>query len=285
MSDDTQKLPVAKALLAQNAETSETVEAAKEPAPGKNGTKAHTALVASKPAPPIEKTEAVKKVGKPALSDKKLKAEQKKVSSLYDRCRQLGNTLFWQKQTTTHSLGFTSAIKGEGKTFLAVAMACVLAEESARSVLLVECTWDQPQFHQLFDCPTQPGLAEFLRGECSRDDVLHRVMHNLIIVPAGDVKNDAAKLLQLARQRGVQNLFGQQYVDELFLLDLPPVLTSPYGAMAAELAEALCLVVRSGVTSEALVSEACTHLQLLPVRGVILNEVESRIPRWIRQLL
>jgi Mrp family chromosome partitioning ATPase len=268
--------------VAQNPQPEEASPSSQLPVPEKNGTKAYTALVPSVAVLPVEVT---KPKGKTPLSEKMFKSERKKIGALHDRCRQLGNTLFWHKQIATHSLGFTSAIKGEGKTFLATMMARALAEDSTRSVLLVECSWDQPQFHHLFDCAAKPGLAELLRGECGVDEILHSVAHNLIIIPAGDGKNEMVKLLQLVCQRGIQNLFGAYYSDDLFLLDLPAVLTSPYGVLAAELAETLCLIVRSGVTSEAMIAETYEQLKHLDLQGVILNEVESKIPRWIRQLL
>jgi Mrp family chromosome partitioning ATPase len=281
---ETQRLTVIRSNTPPGVEHQDTT--IMQPVPGKNGTKTHSAFVASKgiatpPAPAPVVTPAVHK----KLIGKKLQMEQKKVLALYNRCRQLGNMLFWQKQTITHSLGFTSAIKGEGKSFLAAMMAYALSEDSTSSVFLVECTWEQPQFQQIFNCAPVPGLAELLRGECSPEQAFRRVQHNMIVVPAGNGGRDAVKLLQLIRQRGVHNLFGPQYMDDLFVLDLPAVLTSPYGLLAAEAAEELCLVVRAGVTSEAMVSEMYTQLKHLSLQGVILNEVESKIPRWLRQLL
>ncbi|MBO0777498.1 MAG: hypothetical protein J2P37_01610 [Ktedonobacteraceae bacterium] len=288
MSEDTQKLPIAKTFVVSSTlpkEDSPVVEE-QRPIPGTNGTKTHTALVAARPVLPVEvATETTIATKQKSLSSKKLKNEQKKIMALHDRCRQLGNTLFWQKQIAAHCLGFTSAIKGEGKTFLAAMMARALAADSTRSVLLVECTWDQPQFHSLFKCAARPGLAELLRGECGVEEALHPVQHNLIVVTAGDGSHDAVKLLQLLRQRGLQNVFGSKYAGDLFILDLPAVLTTPYGVLAAELAETLCIVVRAGITSEMMIAEAHQQLKHLSVQGVLLNEVESKIPRWIRQLL
>jgi len=72
---------------------------------------------------------------------------------------------------------------------------------------------------------------------------------------------------------------------DLLIVDLPAIMTTAYGSLAASLVESLVVVVRAGVTPEAVIAETCMQLMDLPVQGVILNQLESRIPRWIRNLL
>jgi Mrp family chromosome partitioning ATPase len=203
--------------------------------------------------------------------------------ALRERCRQLCTTTFFREHSTIRSLGFTSATAGEGKTLLALATATVLANDSGRPVTLLECTWERPRLQELFDLPRGQGLAEWLRGECSEEAIRYRVSPELTVIPAGDAAGQAMKLIHLLSER--QLLSRLPSSQELFILDLPPLVTSGYGALAASLADSLILVVHAGVTSEVLVSEACAQLRDLPVQGILLNQIESHIPRWIRQLL
>src|SRR4051812_21194374 len=62
----------------------------------------------------------------PSLPSTKQPAEVGQV--LRTRCKQLGISLFFRGDTPIRSLGFTSAIAGEGKTFLARLTAEVMAE-------------------------------------------------------------------------------------------------------------------------------------------------------------
>jgi Mrp family chromosome partitioning ATPase len=90
------------------------------------------------------------------------------------------------------------------------------------------------------------------------------------------------KLLKQARQRGLQQIF--EHPDELLIVDLPPVITS-YGSLAASLAETVVIVVRSEVIPASILTETCAQLKGSSIHGIILNQENSRIPRWIQQIL
>ena len=202
---------------------------------------------------------------------------------LQERCRQLCLALFFDEHAPVRCLGFTSPLGSEGKTFLSVVTAGVLANDTTDPVVLLECNWEHPTFHEYYGFSKTPGLAEWLRGECDESDIRHQVNSNLIVIPAGNGKQDAVKLLQRLRQKGLIDVLARS--NELLIVDLPAVVTTAYGSLAASLVESLVIVVRAGMTPDALVTETCTQLKDLPVHGVILNRVESRIPRWLRQIL
>lgn len=219
-------------------------------------------------------------VAKPNRASKK---ETLDAALLRERCQQLCVALFFREQAPIRSLGFTSAMSGEGKTFLARLTAGIVAHDSGGPTTLVECNWDHPTFQEQFGVPPLPGLAEWLRGECSEMDIRYQIDEHLFIIPAGDDRRDAVKLLRQLQRGGLQHL--QPAANELLIVDLPPILTTGYGALAASLVEALIVVVRAGVTPNYLVKETYEHLKDVPVEGLILNQTVSRIPRWIRQLL
>src|SRR5690242_16054953 len=56
-------------------------------------------------------------------------SDEMAASALRERCRQLYAATFFREQHPVRSLGFTSAIRGEGKTYLARMTATVLADE------------------------------------------------------------------------------------------------------------------------------------------------------------
>lgn len=202
---------------------------------------------------------------------------------LQDRCRQVCISLFLDKQAPVRSLGITSPVAGEGKTFLSLLMAGTLANDSSNPVTLVECNWEHPSVHEYFALSPTPGLAEWLRQECSESDIRHQVSQNLTIIPAGDGKQDAVKLLQQMRQKSLIDTFVHR--NELVLVDLPSIVTTAYGSLATSLVESLIIVIRAGKTPEAFITETTSQLKDLPVHGLILNQITSHIPGWIRQIL
>lgn len=238
---------------------------------------------AGTPLPLVSPSIAYKKQAvSPALQP--MKGRNRAVArGLQERCRQVSLSAFFREAAPVRSLGLTSSISGEGKSFLAMVMARVLAKDSSNPVILLECNWEHPSLHKYYGLAAVPGLAEWLRGECSQTHIRHQVDDNLTVIPAGDGEQDEVKLLQQIRQIGLLQMFARS--NELLIVDLPALVTTGYGAIAASLVDELILVVRAGVTPDALVQEACEELKDLPVLGVILNQLESRIPRWIRALL
>ena len=197
-----------------------------------------------------------------------------KVHLIEEQCRSFCLSLFFREHDSIRSLGITSSIPGEGKSFIASMMAHVLSSDSSRPVLLVECDWENANYHDYFDIPPVPGLAEWLRGECAEKDIRYQVNDNLTVIRAGDGHQDAVRLIQYILKRGLQNTLARN--DESLLIDLSPVITSSYSVFAANMVDALALVVRAGVTPNNLVADACNHLSNLPVQGIILNQVEYR---------
>lgn len=199
-----------------------------------------------------------------------------------EQCRQLCISLFLREQSPVRSLGFTSAIRGEGKSFISAIAARELAKDSLEPVTLLECNWDNPSFHDYFHLPQTPGLAEWMRGECSEMAIRHEVDQNLTVIPAGNGRRDAVKLLQQIQQQNLHSLFANAH--ELLIVDLPPVMASAYGALAASLVETLVVIVRAGVTPGHVVVETCAQLKDAAVYGLLLNQVQSQVPGWLRQM-
>lgn len=206
-----------------------------------------------------------------------------RVRLIQNQCVKISLNLFNRSDPPTRSLGFTSAIPGEGKTLLASATAIALAERGRRPVTLLDCNWDNPTLHTRFDLPHSPGLAEWLRRECDLADIRHTISPHLTVIPSGDASDDALALTDRFRGIGGQAILTAP--DEVLVADLPAVLTTDYGAQLPQLLDAVLLVVRAGVTQEAYIAEANRELADSPLEGAVLNATRSYIPRWLQRLL
>lgn len=249
------------------------------PTPNKSVVATPTWVPASQP----DSTSSVKASKKQKALVLRSEHDATKAQMVQERCRQICLSLFFRQQAPVRSLGFTSSVHGEGKSFLSIVTADVLAKDSSAPVTLLECNWENPSFHKHFEFSSTLGLAEWLRGECSERDIRHSVDHNLTVIPAGNGKGDAVKLLQQLRQRGLMNMLACN--NELMVVDLPSIAVNAYGSLAASLVESLIIVVRAGVTPDVMVAETCSQLKELPVHGLLLNQVESQIPRWLQKIL
>lgn len=201
---------------------------------------------------------------------------------LRQQCLKLAHTLF-AGASQARSLGFISAVAGEGKTFLARETAAALASQANQPVVLVDCNWEHPTLHELYELAEGPGLAEWARGECDLAAIRHLVAPNLTIITAGRADNDGVSLASRLAAHGINSVLTE--ATEVLIADLPPVLDSAYGAQLAQELDAVALVVRAGATWDSFVAEACHELENAQVAGIILNAAKSRIPRWLQRLL
>jgi tyrosine-protein kinase Etk/Wzc len=181
---------------------------------------------------------------------------------------------------TLQRLGVASAIRGEGRSSVALAMAVVQQRDYRRRALLLEMDFDRPSLAHRLQADAAPGLAELVRGEASVDEVLQPLPDGTTVMVAGAAAGAAARLIvDLMRSRLLQDL-SEQF--DVVVADLPPILGSTVAALAAGLFERTVLVIRAGVTPLPQVREAVAELPTEPV--ILLNGTNSRLPPWIRRL-
>ena len=194
-------------------------------------------------------------------------------------------------------LGFTSAIYGEGVTFVSRAVAAVLAHDFRERVCLVDLNWGQEapgasshkgkrkerrRARRAGNEGQQApgvGLADALRREALlRDIILETEDPRLTVVAAGRATAAEGQIFARA-ERLTQILEALERHHDRLVFDLPPVLASSAAIPLARHAGGIALVVRQGVTTEAQVRSAHDRLGATPSLGVVLNRASSKIPR------
>ena len=179
-------------------------------------------------------------------------------------------------------VALTSALKGEGVSYVTRSLAAVLAYDTDRSVVVVDTNWRRPDPNATEQLP---GLADAVEHGIPIDDIIVGTSNpRLSLVPAG--------VLPISRRPAIAS--GDAIASVLdkmasrfdhVLLDLPPVLASADAINLAQLADVFVLVVRQGVTASAQVEAALEELRGMEPLGVVLNRFDSKIPRRIRRLV
>ncbi len=180
---------------------------------------------------------------------------------------------------TMPTIGVTSALDGEGKSTVALGIATAMAADLDSPIVLVELNLTRPSVHKSLGIPAQPGLSEYLRGECPLPNALRQITENLFVLPAGDCRNDPARLIRMLTRANL--LLRMDNSGAILVLDLPPVLTASYGVLASSMADAVVMVVRAGQTPEKMVKDAIARLDESTLRGIILNAARPSIPTWL----
>ena len=173
-----------------------------------------------------------------------------------------------------HKILITSAVSGEGKTFVASNLAQAIVRQPDRRVLLIDVDLRCSRLHLQLGAPAAPGLTEYLRGEASEADVIqHGMDGNLCFIPGGKEVPNPSELLANGRLKHLLNRITPVF--DWIILDSPPCLPVADASVLAEICDGVLLVVRGGVTPTAAVQRAHKELATRNVVGVVLNAVEG----------
>jgi tyrosine-protein kinase Etk/Wzc len=182
-------------------------------------------------------------------------------------------------------LAVCSAIAGEGKTTVSLGLGVTIAEDfPERRVLVVETDVQKPVLAADFDLEPAPGLVDCLMND-DPVELAYRatLMENLQLVPAGGpVANPGRWLRSSGMALAVD---AMRSTHDVVILDVPAMLGNSDAVLLTDLADAVLLVVRAGVTPTSFVSKALEDVDTARLRGLVLNESRSSIPGWLRRLL
>jgi capsular exopolysaccharide synthesis family protein len=167
----------------------------------------------------------------------------------------------------------TSAMPGEGKTFVCANLAYAMARQSERRVLLLDADLRSPSLHTLVGAPPEPGLAAYLRGEATVDRILQRgPRENLFLIPGGKPAPNPAELLEGGKLKNLLALLAPLF--DWILLDSPAAAPVSDALHLAGWCDGVLLVVQGGKTPYDLVQGVTRELREKRMLGVVLNRTE-----------
>lgn len=131
------------------------------------------------------------------------------------------NLEFISNQPGSKLISVTSTISGEGKTFVAINLAGILAYAGKR-VIIVDADMRKPKIHLGFNSSNEKGLSTLLIGKDQVDDCIRESnMKNLHFITAGPIPpNPSELLLGMAMSNLIKELMSRY---DYVLIDNPPV--------------------------------------------------------------
>jgi tyrosine-protein kinase Etk/Wzc len=172
------------------------------------------------------------------------------------------------------SLLITSALPGEGKTFISVNLTQILTMQHRTRVLLIDADLRKPQVHTALGVPNENGLVDYLAGRCALEQIIKTTANGRFdFIVGGAVRSQPAELASSSRFAELISAVADHY--EWIVVDTPPVLPVTDAAVIARCCDATLLVVAAGKTPGDLAQAAQKELKEANVIGVVLNRATT----------
>lgn len=194
-------------------------------------------------------------------------------SLISEQYRSLRTRLLTQNPQNDHRvLAITSAIPREGKSVTTVNLGVILSEIRHFKVLCVDGDFRRSRLSMLFDAKPGPGLADFLRGEASYEEIVQpTVIPNLFFVAAGETSGrSSAELLSSQKANAVIRRFQTEF--HYTLVDTPPATTVTDVGVIGQMCNGVIMLVRLNFTPEPIAQRAVRLLRVnkVPIVGCLL---------------
>jgi protein-tyrosine kinase len=156
----------------------------------------------------------------------------------------------------------TSAVSGEGKTYVSFNLAFSLASELDTRVLLVDTDFLRRDLTRKLGMSSACGLSDLLRDKSisMTAAIVATDIPQLYFLPAGGAVDNSAELLASSRMKEIASVLAEGAGRQLTILDAPPVLLTPDAVAVTTTAGHVLLVVRALVSQRAEVSEAVRRI-------------------------
>lgn len=175
----------------------------------------------------------------------------------------------------------TSATPSEGKTTVAMNLACVLAQRDVR-VLLIDADLRRPTVHHRFNINGKVGLSSVLTGSVPLQQAVQQVSEvpRLDILVSGPVPPFPTEMLASEAMNRLLAECRGAYTH--IVLDSPPLLSITDSVVLAHDSDAVVLVVRQGKANKHAVRRARDLLMRAGTRitGTVLNAVDLNSPEY-----
>ena len=168
----------------------------------------------------------------------------------------------------------TSALPGEGKSFVALNLALSIAVEVDSTVLLVDADVANPNLLKRMNLPAAKGLLDLLTNdkEALADVLLRTNVEKLSLLPAGTPHRRATEMLASATMVDLVEQMSKRYPDRILVFDSPPLLATTEARVLASHMGQIVMVVEADHTDQGNVTQALETVENCPIVLMVLNK-------------
>ena len=167
-------------------------------------------------------------------------------------------------------IGVAGALKGVGKSLVAVNLAYSFAQTKKR-VLLIEADLRMPSVSHKTGLKSTPGLSNILAGMDFEENPIQKYTANMDIIAAGDIPPNPSELLGSQRMEDLLHSLAKKY--DYIILDLPPVIVVSDALVVSKYVNGFVVVIRQNYDEKAALEEMMRQFSLVKARvlGYVFN--------------
>ncbi len=169
----------------------------------------------------------------------------------------------------------TSAIPGEGKSFVCANLGVSIAQGIEKEALLVECDLRRPSLSKFFGLQNSRGLVDYLQSGTPVEQLIQQTsLPKLSLLASGKTPKNPAELLDTKKMASLIEDLEKENPDRLIIFDSPPIQAAPETDVLAKRVEKVILVIRWGYARREHAKQLVEMLGKDKIIGVVFNAFE-----------
>ena len=173
------------------------------------------------------------------------------------------------------SILVTSAIPGEGKSFICANLGVSISQGFEKEALLVECDLRRPSLSKLLGLRSSKGLVDYLQNGTPVEQLIQQTsMPKLSLLASGKPPKNPAELIDTHKMASLIKTLVDQNPDRLIIFDSPPIQVAPETDVLAKRVDKVILVIRWGYARREHAKQLVELLGRDKILGVVFNAFE-----------
>jgi tyrosine-protein kinase Etk/Wzc len=199
---------------------------------------------------------------------------EKPGSSIAESFRSVRTAIkYYVKESEVAVIAISSTISSEGKTFISINLAAIMAM-LGKKVLLIGLDLRKPRIDKVFEFHDSPGMSTYLSGNSDYNEIIKKTqVDNLFYAPSGPIPPNPAELIETEQMEKFIERAKKEF--DFIIIDTPPVAVVTDALLLARYVDVNLFIVRQRYTSRntlELIDQLNSHGELKNM-AIVINDI------------